>query len=99
MQDNSLVPVLDPFTFTAERPAHTNLITYTVQRNDTPNGIAELFGIQPETLLGCNPRLSEESSLLQTDDVIVICPVDGVLHDVGQNDSLESLSLRYGDSG
>ncbi|MCB0004983.1 MAG: peptidoglycan DD-metalloendopeptidase family protein [Anaerolineales bacterium] len=96
LQDNSLVPVLDPFTFEAQRPEHTNLISYTVQRNDTPNGIAELFGIEPETLLGCNPRLSEESSLLQTDDVIVICPVDGVLHDVGQNDTLESLSQRYG---
>ena len=96
LQDNSIVPVLDPFTFEATRPEHNNIITYTVQRNDTPNGIAEQFGIRPETLLGCNPRLSEESSLLQTDDVIIICPEDGVLHDVLQTDTLESIALRYG---
>ena len=96
LEDNSIAPVLNPFTFVAARPEHTNIITYTVQRNDTPNGIAELFGIQAETLLGCNPRLSEESSLLQTDDVIIICPEDGVLHDVLQSDTLESIAIRYG---
>ncbi len=95
-REAALSPVLNPVTFIGLRPAHTQLITYTVRRNDTPNGIAERFNIQPQTLLGCNPRLSEESSLLQTGDLLIICPEDGVLHDVRQSDTLEGLSALYG---
>jgi murein DD-endopeptidase MepM/ murein hydrolase activator NlpD len=67
-----------------------------VERGDTPGGIAERFGIQPETLLGGNPQLSQESSLLQTGVELVILPVDGVLHDVQPGDTLESIANQYG---
>ncbi|HSG17355.1 MAG TPA: LysM domain-containing protein, partial [Anaerolineae bacterium] len=62
--NNSLSPALDPFTFEGKKPQH-QVITYTVQANDTPIGIAEQFGINPETLLGGNAFLSEEASALQ----------------------------------
>ena len=48
---NSLSPQLNPITFEGKKPEHT-VITYTVQPNDTPIGIALDFGIEPETLLG-----------------------------------------------
>ena len=93
--DSSLYPVLNPLTYEGPRPAHTNLISYTVVRNDTPFDLALRFEIDEATLLGCNPQLSEESSLMRVGDVLIICPEDGVLHDVRQGDSLESIAALY----
>ena len=46
-----------------------------VERGDTPNGIADRFGIDATTLLGGNPQLSQESSLLQTGvELIILLP-------------------------
>ena len=85
--DGSLSPNLDPLTYQGKLPVH-EYSTYTVQPNDTPIGIAEKFGIKTETLLGGNPFLSEESSALQAGTELIILPVDGVLHDVVDGDSL-----------
>ncbi len=95
LTNNSISPALDPLTFQGQEPEH-EIITYTVQRNDTPISIAEKFDIQPETILGGNPLLSEESSALQTGTVLIILPLDGVLHDVRDGDSLESVAQLYG---
>lgn len=93
--DSSLVPEANPQTYQGVPPAH-DLETYVVERGDTPDGIAQKFGIQPETLLGGNPQLSQESSLLQTGVELIILPVDGVLHDVGPGDTLTSVANLYG---
>lgn len=90
-----VVPQVNPIMQVGQKPNH-QLQTYVVQRGDTPNNIAERFGIRPETLLGGNSFLSEESSLLQTDTELVILPIDGVLHEVQFGDTLESLSTLYG---
>lgn len=95
LSDNSLAPALDPHTYEGKKPQH-EFETYVVERGDTPAGIAEKFGIEPETLLGGNPQLSEESSLLQTGVELIILPVDGVLHDVQPGETLESISNLYG---
>jgi hypothetical protein len=51
--NSSISPKLYPATFQGEKPHH-ELITYTVQPQDTPIGIAEKFGIESETMLGGN---------------------------------------------
>jgi LysM repeat protein len=95
LQDASLVPVANPHTYQGQLPEHS-FQRYVVERGDTPNGIAEKFGIEPETLLGGNPQLSQEASLLQTGVELIILPINGVLHDVQPGDSLESISEQYG---
>lgn len=95
LSDSSLRAELNPQTYQGKLPEH-NLQTYVVERGDTPGGIAERFGIQPETILGGNPLLSEESNLLQTGVELIILPIDGVLHDVQPGDTLESLANLYG---
>lgn len=95
LTDASLAPAPYPHTFQGQQPEH-NFETYLVERGDTPIGIAERFGIRPETILGGNPQLSEESSLLQTGVTIIILPIDGVLHDVQPADTLESVAQQYG---
>lgn len=93
--DIALAPASVPHTFVGHKPEH-EFEVYRVERGDTPNGIADKFGILATTLLGGNPQLSQESSLLQTGVDLIILPVDGVLHDVQPGDSLESISAQYG---
>ena len=94
ISDSSLAPAPNPHTYQGQLPQH-QFQTYVVERGDTPNGIAERFGIQPETLLGGNPWLSQESSLLQAGVELIILPIDGVLHDVQPGDTLEGVSAQY----
>lgn len=93
--DVALAPAPVPLTFVGAKPEH-EFVIYRVERGDTPNGIADKFGIQATTLLGGNPLLSQESSLLQTGVDLIILPIDGVLHDVQPGDTLESISAQYG---
>lgn len=95
LPDDALSPEMVPLTYQGKRPEHT-FETYVVERGDTPGGIAEKFGLKAETLLGGNPALSQESSLLQTGVELIILPIDGVLHDVEPGDTLESISDQYG---
>lgn len=93
--DSSLAPAPNPYTYQGKRPQH-DFQKYVVEPGDTPNRIAEKFGLKPESLLGGNPSLSQESSLLQAGVELIILPIDGVLHDVEEGDSLEGLSAQYG---
>jgi LysM repeat protein len=93
--DNALVPAPVPRTFEGKKPQH-DFETYTVERGDTPSEIAYQYGIKTETLLGGNPKLSQESSLMQPGMDLIILPLDGVLHDVQQGDTLETISADYG---
>ncbi len=95
IEEFAVAPAAVPQTFVGRRPEH-NFQTYTVERGDTPNGIADKFGIKATTLLGGNPLLSQESSLLQTGVTLVILPIDGVLHDVQPGDTLDSIAEQYG---
>ena len=93
--DNAIAPAPIPRTYEGKRPYH-EFETYRVERGDTPSEIAYQYGIKTETLLGGNPTLSQESSLMQPGMDLIILPFDGVLHDVQQGDTLESLSADYG---
>lgn len=95
LTDFSLAPEPMPLTFQGKLPNH-ELQTYVVERGDTPNAIADRFNLRPETLLGGNPRLSEESNLLQTGVTLIILPIDGVLHDVQPGETVEGLAELYG---
>ena len=92
--DNAISPAPVPQTFEGKRPHH-EFETYLVERGDTPSEIAYQFDIKTETLLGGNPFLSQESSLMQPGMELTILPIDGVLHDVQPGDTLESLSEQY----
>ena len=95
LSDNSLSPAPVPQTFQGKVPHH-EFDRYVVERGDTPSGIAFQYGIKTETLLGGNPFLSQESSLMQPGMELIILPLDGVLHDIQPGDTLESISEKYG---
>ena len=94
VSDNSLVPLPNPRTYQAQLPNH-NFQVHVVQRGETPNIIADQYGISAETLLGGNPWLNQESNQLQTGAELVILPVDGVLHTVQPGETLEQIADTY----
>lgn len=94
LQDNSLAPATNPHTYQIKMPAH-NFQTHVVTDLDTPNSIAEQYGISSNTLIGGNPNISRESNLLQTGAELIILPVDGVLHTVQPGETLQSIADLY----
>ena len=69
--------------------------TYTVQSGDTVLGIAEKFGLQPETVQWANADLEVNPDLIRPGDQLNILPVDGAIHTVAPGDTLSSIASRY----
>ncbi len=69
------------------------VFSYTVQENDTLGSLAQKFSVDVNTIVWANNLISTE---LVPGDHLVILPVSGVLHEVAQADSLESIAKTYG---
>lgn len=83
-----------PFTVIPDRGRAT-IETYTVQSGDTVLGIAEKYGLQPETIQWSNPGIESNPDLLRIGDKLVIPPVNGLVHTVAPGDTLSSLASKY----
>ncbi|MBM4423530.1 MAG: M23 family metallopeptidase [Chloroflexi bacterium] len=88
---------------TRQTDIHTNIPTrprtdiqsYTVQTGDTLFGIAEKFGLAPETIVWGNPVLKDDPHLLRPGQELRIPPTNGVLRDVQPGDRLDVLARYY----
>ena len=83
-----------PFTTIPDRP-RTDIVTYEVQAGDTVFGIAEKFGIKPETILWSNPMLEQNPDMLRIGDKLVILPINGAYHKIKKGDTLEKIAKKY----
>ena len=83
-----------PFTIIPER-GREKIEAYAVQPGDTVLGIAEKFGLSPETIQWSNPELEANPDLLRIGDELRILPLDGVIHTVSPGDTLSSLAVKY----
>ncbi len=92
--DLALHRVALPYTYEPELPTH-NFARHEVVKGDTPNKVAEQYGIDPATLLWGNPDLSGEAQLLQVGISLTILPANGVLHTVEVSDTVESIAAFY----
>ncbi len=73
------------------------VITYTVQPGDTVFGIAEKFGLRPETILWGNYEvLQDNPHVLRPDQVLNILPVDGVYHKWREGENFRKVARFYG---
>jgi len=93
-QSQVLIRAAVPHTIIPERP-RDEIIRYTVQSGDTIFGIAAQFGLAPETIMWANGRLEDNPDLLRVGQELIILPVDGVYHQVGADDTLESIATAY----
>lgn len=83
----------DPFTVIPDRP-RTEVIGYTVSDGDTMFGIAERFGLSPETIAWSNDRSIIGS--LRPGREIFVPPVDGVYHRVIGSSTIAEIAASYG---
>ncbi|HET9587172.1 MAG TPA: peptidoglycan DD-metalloendopeptidase family protein [Anaerolineales bacterium] len=73
------------------------VIKYTVLEGDTVFGIAERFGLQPETILWGNYYiLLDDPHALQPGQELNILPVNGTYHEWQQGEGLNGISSYYG---
>lgn len=83
-----------PFTIVPERP-RLDVETYVVQPGDTVFGIAQKFGLKPDTLLWSNPTLEANPDLLRIGDKVAILPVNGVYHKIATKETVETIAKKY----
>jgi hypothetical protein len=75
----------------------TEIITYTVQTDDTIFGIAEMFGLIPETILWGNYyTLTDDPHNLRPGVVLNIMPMDGTYHRWSEGEGLNGVSHGLG---
>ncbi len=73
-----------------------DVLTYTVQVGDTLFGIAENFGVKPETILWGNYDVLEDNPhLLVPDQVLNILPVNGTYHLWHEGENLSKVAEFY----
>ena len=74
----------------------TEIITYTVQVDDTIFGIAEMFGLKPETILWGNYyTLTDDPHNLRPGVVLNIMPMDGTYHRWSEGEGLNGVAHGY----
>lgn len=83
-----------PFTEIPDRPRE-GVITYTVQLDDTVLGIAEQFKLNPNTILWANLEDLSKPFVMEVGQILLIPPVDGVLHTVKEGDTLAKIAKLY----
>lgn len=82
----------NPFTIIPERP-RSEVEVYTIAQGDTIFGIAERYGLQPESIVWANGNSIVEG--LRPGRDLYILPVDGVYHEVIQDQPISEIAAAY----
>jgi LysM repeat protein len=86
----------EPSTDIRQR-ARVDVLRYTVQEGDSVFGIAEHFGLEPETVLWGNfETLEDDPHLLRPGQELNILPIDGTYYEWKAGDSLKSVADFFG---
>jgi len=93
---DALTRYTDINTLLPDKPRY-EITTYVVQKGDSIFGIAEKFGLIPETILWGNLyTLGDDPHNLQPGQELNILPEDGVLHRWSTGEGLNGVSEYYG---
>lgn len=91
------IPRLAMLHTTIPSRARVDVLTYTVKSGDTVFGIAETYGLRPETIFWGNQEvLNDDPHKLFPGQVLNILPVDGVYHKWSAGESLDRVAEFYG---
>jgi len=93
-RNDIILPAAVPHTIIPER-ARAEIITYQVETGDTVSSIAAKFGLSPETIVWANSDLERNPDLLGVGQEVVVLPVNGVYHQAGGGDTVESIAATY----
>lgn len=92
-EDLALVRAAVPDTIIPERP-RIDIITHTVVPGDTLYGIAKKYKLSAETIMFAN-GLERNPDLLRLGQGLSVLPLNGILHTVAKNDTLEKIAKTY----
>ncbi len=93
--DDGISRAIDFKTIIPSRP-RVDVITYTVQQGDTLFGIADNFGVKPETLLWGNFEvLKDNPHLLSPTMVLNILPTNGVYYKWQAGDTVDAVAASF----
>jgi hypothetical protein len=74
----------------------TEIVTYTIKEGDTIFGIAEMFGLKPETILWGNYyTLTDDPHNIRPGVVLNIMPMDGTYHRWSEGEGLNGVAHGY----
>jgi len=77
--------------------SRTEVVQYTVEAGDTLFGIAEKFGLEPESVLWANqPVLADNPHNLRPGQVLNILPMDGAYYRWSAGDGLNGVARFFG---
>lgn len=95
VQDGALVPggVVGEDLVNDATYAAGEISLYVVREGDTLSQIAEMFGVNSNTILWANDIARATS--IQPGDTLVILPITGVRHVVGAGDTIASIAKKY----
>ena len=80
-----------------ELPSRYDFVSYEVVEGDTIWGIAESYGLQPETILWCNSEtLNDNPAAIYPGTELEIPPTDGVLYHWHEGDGLNGVANGLG---
>lgn len=86
-QDNPLRP-----GDTATPLTNPQISVYTVRNGDTLSGIAKMFGVDTNTIIGAN---NIKNGVIHPGEELVILPITGIRHTVLKGETLASLEKTY----
>jgi len=95
VKTSGVARLVNPKTERPRRP-RVEVLRYTVQRGDSIFGIAKTFGLEPESILWGNyETLNDDPDMVQPGLDLNILPVDGVLYEWQEGDTLESVAATF----
>jgi len=85
---------MEPYTIVPDRPRIT-VISYIVQPGDTVYGIADRFGLSPDTIFWASEVLRDNVHMLSTGLALNILPTDGVYHRSDGTNTIAWIAEHY----
>lgn len=76
-----------------DNDANTTISVYTVQKGDSFEKIAKMFGVSVNTILWANDL--SRTSVIKDGQTLIILPISGVRHVVKSKETLKSIVLKY----
>lgn len=75
-----------------KQPTNQQISVYTVREGDTLSGIAKMFDVTVNTILGANDI---KGGVVHPGETLIIFPIPGLEHKVVKGDTLASLAKKY----